>query len=580
MASGLVAYLYPDPSFFAGEIGETRDNAARKSVSGGIAYVMTCFLLDELSYVDGAFTYGNITDILYMRSSDYACRGRYYNLDSIRFETPPANTGSNNIVYGYYRNDDFTYSHENTINIGPKTYRKGDQFDGIPPTYNAGFWDFYLNNAPLTFLTQNFKSRVFEEFNLDLVNAPDQSTYDQSKGLSVAQLSPIAFMTRKAVQTVTYLSIEIPDEPDDFNTNVQDPSYAHNPSNDLGYNIDGSSKDPQYDHSADHPDNTATAKDPNATGDLTYNGGLTSGTSAVFLTDKTGLDQFWSFFWGIPDITTILLNTLTGMFNSLSAQVMSIQMLPFTAGDLGITTVTQAPVIGRYVMKQSLPRVTDGWNEIDFCEFDIKPISGKSDQIYFYDLKPYTTIHISLPFMSNTIELDTNIWMGQKLIVALSIDLTTGRGLYKLKNGSGQIMQMLECQVASGIPYCLDDNIANATQIAQTAANTLTGVGITKSIPDLQGLHFEPLKIVDSVSSATNAFGRYNVQILIQRPIRNVPKYYGQTVGYRCLVTKKLDNVKGFFIVENPVIRSDGQMTETEMNEIVSLLQNGVRHNY
>lgn len=580
MASGLAAYLYPDPSFFAGAVGETRDNAALKSVADGIAYEMTCFLLDELAYADGAFTYGKITDILYMRSSDYSCRGSYNNLDNIRFDLPPAYTGSNNIVYGYYINNDFTYSHKNTINIGVKTYTKGDQFDGIPPTFVGGFWDFYLNNAPVTFLTQDFKNRVFEEFGINLINVPDQSTYDQTNGLAVAQLSPTAYMTRNAVQTVTYLSIEIPDEPDDFNTNAQDPSYAHNPSNDLGYDINGESKDPQYDHTTIHPDNTASAKDPNATGDPTYNGGLTSGTSAVFLTDKTGLNQFWTFFWKIPDISTILLNTLTGMFNSLSAQVMSIQMLPFTAGDLGITTVTQAPVIGRYVMDQSLPRVTDGWNEIDFCEFDIKPISGKSDQIYFYDLKPYTTIHISLPFMSNTIELDTNLWMGQKLKVTLSIDITTGRGLYKFKNGSGQIMQMLECQVATEIPYCLDDSIANATQIAQTAANTLTGVGMTKSIPDLQGLHFEPLKIVDSVSSATNAFGRYNVQILIQRPIRNVPKYYGQTVGYRCLVTKKLDNVKGFFVVKNPVITSNGQMTESEMNEIVSLLQNGVRHNY
>lgn len=580
MASGLVAYLYPDPSFFSEAIGLTRDNATRKSVDGGIAYVMTCFLLDKLTYVDGVFTYGNITDILYMRSSDYACRGSYSNLDTIRFDSAPASTGSNNIVYGYYRDNYFSYSHKKTINIGAKTYTKGDQFDGIAPTINGGIWDFYLNNAPVSFLTQDFKNRVFEEFNINLVNAPDQSTYNQTNGLSVAQLSPTALMTSTAIQTVTYLSIEIPDEPDDFNTNAQDPSYAHNPSNDLGYDINGASKDPQYDHSTNHPDNTASAKDPNGSGEFTYNAGLTSGTCAVFLTDQTGLNQFWTFFWSIPDISTILLNTLTGMFNSLSAQVMSIQMLPFTAGDLGITTVTQAPVIGRYVMDQSLPRVTDGWNEIDFCEFDIKPISGKSDQIYFYDLKPYTTIHISLPFMSNTIELDTNLWMGQKLKVTLSIDITTGRGLYKFKNGYGQIMQMLECLVASEIPYCLDDSIANATQIAQTTANTLTGVGMTKSIPDLQGLHFEPLKIVDSVSSATNAFGRYNVQILIQRPIRNVPQYYGQTVGYRCLVTKKLDNVKGFFVVENPVITSDGQMTETEMKEIVSLLQNGVRHNY
>ena len=42
------------------------------------------------------------------------------------------------------------------------------------------------------------------------------------------------------------------------------------------------------------------------------------------------------------------------MFDSLSAQVMSVQMLPFTVADLGITTATQAPVIGRYVMESNL----------------------------------------------------------------------------------------------------------------------------------------------------------------------------------------------------------------------------------
>lgn len=575
---GLVGLLRFYPSGGAKEDFTNNPQTSNHVNRTYVQWQLFVFKVDNIDISGASPVFGKITKMGFINSSQFNVEGYWQAGHDITYQE--GGYTSDNVVVYQNKQDTLSYKNQTSITINGYTYKIGDTFV-LPPQGEAGnaycpsTWELYDKNK----IHQNFDQLVQDNFGMKLLNLPSEwnteTQYDSAYGLLYAQNAAVgASSSPVANDYTTYYSIDItppepdPSEPTDYNTNVADPSFSKNPSNYPGYSVDGTDKD------------ATSAKDPAYTANETYNAPLTSGTCGVFLTDQTGISKFWDFFWKIPDATTILLNTLTGMFDSLSAQVMSVQMIPFTVSDLGVTTVSQAPVIGRYVMDINLPRVTDGWNEIDMGEVTILPISGKKDDIYFYDLKPYTTLHLSLPFMTNTIELDTNLWMGQKLVITLSIDLATGKGLYHLKNRSGIVIQLLECDVCTNIPYCLDDSISNMTQIAQTSANALTSVAMSKSIPSLQGVDFSPLKTVDSQSSATNVFGRYNAQLLIQRPIRNLPKYYGKTCGFKCLVTKQLSKVKGFFIVDNPMISSNGQMTESEMSEIVSLLQNGVYHNY
>lgn len=575
---GLVGLLrfYP-----AGSIKADYSNNPQASNRVNTTYVQWQLFVFKVNNIDisgDSPIFGKITKMGFINSSQFSVQGYWQSGHDITYQE--GGYVSNNVIVYQNKEDALSYINQSTISINGHTYKIGDTFV-LPPqgavgnAYYASTWDLYDKSK----IHQKFDQLVKENFGMKLLNLPSEwngeTQYDSAYGLLYAQNTAVGASSSAVANDYTaYYSIDItppdpdPSEPSDYNTNITDPSFSKNPSNYPGYSVDGSEKD------------ATSAKDPVYTGNETYNAPLTSGTCGVFLTNQTGINQFWDFFWKIPDATTILLNALTGMFDSLSSQVMSVQMLPFTVSDLGVTTVSQAPVIGRYVMDSNLPRVTDGWNEIDMGEVTILPLSGKKDGIFFYDLKPYTSLHLSLPFLSNSIELDTNLWMGQKMVITLSIDLATGKGLYRLKNGSGAAIQLLECDVCTNIPYCLDDSISNMSQIAQTSANALSSLAMSKSIPSLQGVDFSPLKTVDSQSSATNVFGRYNAQLLIQRPIRNLPQYYGRTSGFKCLVTKQLNKVKGFFVVDNPVITSNGQMTESEMSEIVSLLQNGVYHNY
>lgn len=591
---GLVGLLRYYP---AGSIKADYTNNPNTSNRVNTTYVqwqLFVFKVDNIDPRGETTLFGKITKMGYITSSQFSVQGYWQAGHAITYQEG-GYTSQDVVVYQNKQNT-LSYHNQTSISINGYTYHIGDMFI-LPPQGESGnafyvsTWDLYDKSK----IHQNFNQLVEDNFGMKLLNLPaewtNETQYDSAYGLKYSQeVATAVASTAKPNDYTLYMSIDItPPEPDDpttptdNNTYTVQPSYADNPSNYPGYTIDGTTKDPSVDKNPSHPSGAATssAKDPTSTStDETYNAVLSSGTSGIFITDKSGINQFWDFFWKIPDATTILLNSLTGMFDSLSAQVMSVQMLPFTVSDLGITTATQAPVIGRYVMDSNLPRVTDGWNEIDMGEVEIKPLSKKRSRMFFYDMKPYTTLHLSLPFLSNSIELDTNLWMGQTLKITLSVDLNTGKGLYKLKNGSGTPLQILECDVCTNIPYCLDDSISNMTQIAETSANALSSLAMTKSIPALQGVDFSPLKTVDSQSSATNVFGRYNAQLLIQRPIRNLPKYYGQTTGFRCLVTRTIQSVKGYLQIDNPKLNQSGSMTTSEWEEIISLLQSGVYHNY
>ena len=572
--------LYTIPYGNISESDHTYNVETEKSIPGGAAiwYEVYAFLLDYLEFTDSGIRYGKIQKILAGQTSSYTLLGHWTDVTKITFRS--SGYVQNNVVV--YR-DGNNYSFESTsrVTIHNKVYNVGDIFtEPLPYTSTSAYHYTYMTNSmPIERLTQRIKEKIKSEWGKDVLLFPDASVYDGSYGLNVAQGIVSKVLMAEPNQYTTYYSISKPQppqpepEPSNNNTYIIPPQYINNPSNKPGFTPgnDEPSRDPG-------DNNTGTGADdnnPEITGGNVFQKNVSTGTVAVFCTDASGLRAFWDFFWGIPDIQSVLLNSLSGMFNSLSDQVMSIQMMPFTAADLNITTVTQAPVIGRYVMEYNLPRVTDTWNEIDMGEIVIKPQSG--DEIFFYDLKPYTTLHLSLPFMSTSIELDTNIWMGKKLVIKLSVDILTGKGLYKLKDGGGNVLQYLECNVCTDIPYCLDDSIGNATKIAETTANDVASLTLSKGIPSIQGVDFSPLKVVDSSSQATSHFGRYKAQLLIQRPIRNESQYFGSTIGYACEITKKLSDCNGLVIIDNPIVQQTAQMLDDDYMEIKNLMSGGIR---
>lgn len=571
----VVLYIYP-----YGNISDTEhtyDVATTKEIPTGAVmwYVVNAFLLDKIEFTETGILYGKIQNILTGQTSSYTLRGRWSDPLSIQYR----DNGyvSNNTVV-YLDGNNYTFENTSQVSINNKVYKIGDVFtEPLPFTATTAYHYTYMTNAfPLERLTQSIKEKIKSEWGKDVLLLPDASTYDGAYGLNVAKGIISKTLTAELNKYSTYYSISKPQpepDPSNNNTNVIPPQYINNPSNKPGFTP--GNDEPSRDPGDNNTGTGADDDDPEITGGNVFQKNVASGTVAVFCTDANGLKTFWEFFWGIPNIQSILLNTLSGMFNSLSDQVMSIQMLPFTAADLDITTVTQAPVIGRYVMESNLPRVTDSWNEIDMGEIAIKPQSG--GEIFFYDLKPYTTLHLSLPFMSTSIELDTNIWMGKTLSIKLSVDILSGKGLYKLKDGGGNVLQYLECNVCTDIPYCLDDSIGNATKIAETTANDVASLTLSKGIPSIQGVDFSPLKVVDSSSQATSHFGRYKAQLLIQRPIRNESQYFDTTIGYACEITKKLSDCKGLVIIDKPIVQQTGQMLDDDYMEIKNLMTGGIR---
>lgn len=509
---------------------------------------------------------GNIEDIRVLYSPTYTVSGYYdaKTLEDLSFRNS-GYTMNNIIVYKQDGNATITGTRDNyrignvTFSLNkPMPYETLSELEthiGVVDTKLIYDTLFPLNG--LTFDIYSVLKLAYSAKDFSLLNI-DITTYDDMNGLNYAKrLVEGGYGTATKKIIGEYSTVGMPKKPD-----ASDSDYSDSPDS-----IESVPK-PEV--------NNVGEPTPSTVGTTIYEALLT-GNTAYYLVGAEDLNKFWQLFWEIPNIQTIILNSLTGMFDSLSKCVLGVQLYPFKISDY-CTTVTSAPVVGRYVLDENLPRITSIRNDINIGSFDFETYNnqqkhfGTKEKPHFLDYAPYTTFKLYLPFVSNIIELDTNLWQYSTLKITLSVDLTTGRGLYKLWRNSVPI-QFIDCKVGIDVPFVLDDMIST---VSNATKGIVKGVASGNVMDAVDNINFPPLDIRSEMSDATAYLGSLRARVTVSQAIPRYPTTFAKTIGYKTYTSKKLGDVKGFVVIDNPVLGMSGNMTVTEYNMIINKLQEGV----
>ena len=337
---------------------------------------------------------------------------------------------------------------------------------------------------------------------------------------------------------------------------------------------------------------------------------LSAGTNFFYKMTTAHITSFIAWFWNDIDITDILINTVTGLYNNMAECVLSIKYYPLLPTSNNFFLTSEKPIIlGRFRTDANYTKINSCAGNGKICSFDLHSNAGKYN-LYssnnrphaFTDYAPYTDLYLFLPFYGYH-KLDTNMFMERPLDITYSLDITTGILDYNLKI-SGTTVETLSCTFGIDVPYTLSSMLELGTNIAKSVADVAISAGtnmaanyqssVTPSKEDskeevpkpskggsnLVGNSFAPpaLNINGKISNGIGLYHCLKPYLIIKHPRYYRAKNYGKIEGYPCMKAYKLSDLKGYTECERPQIQkfTSGTPTADEIGEILNILSNGI----
>lgn len=205
----------------------------------------------------------------------------------------------------------------------------------------------------------------------------------------------------------------------------------------------------------------------------------------------------------------------------------------------------------------------------------------------FFDYSPYTKIQIYLPYCGLQ-QLDPEVVMGNTIKITAGVDLLTGNVIYYCEVQSAEGNSTLYTWNGNSsidVPITAEDygrKVSALISAAATVGATMVGgpsigavAGIASGAANFASESSKHM-ITGSISSNNGFSGIQYPYIIITKPRPIQVTNYGHNVGYRCNQTYKLGNLTGYTVVENVHLENMGDCTLDELQEIESLLKQGV----
>ena len=314
--------------------------------------------------------------------------------------------------------------------------------------------------------------------------------------------------------------------------------------------------EPPADDDPTEPTDDPTDDDPIDGGDVTTKNGLTT----TYALTSANADSLGSFIW----------NNSNNWFDSLLkvqadalSNIVSCKLLPFSLSGTGkvikignIDTQVTALEVNSQVIRKS------------GGSLKLKRYFNN-----FLDYAPYTKISLFLPFIGfSQIE---NEYLYDGVTIEYLFDIITGEMLVLLKS-NGKTFRTINGSFGIDIPF----SSTNKSQIEGSFLSKIAKdvidvnpIGLLDTYTDIATSRFKT-----SNSSSPSSVCAYSAPlqcfVTVDRPILNKPSSYNHDVGQKCVGSYYLRNLKGYTEVEN--IELNCPCTDSEKNEILSLLRNGV----
>lgn len=306
--------------------------------------------------------------------------------------------------------------------------------------------------------------------------------------------------------------------------------------------------------------------------DLPTGGPLTSGMLKAFLMDAVSIEQFQNKLWNMSlfDITTQFQKLLNEPLNC----VVSLHCLPFVP----TTGTPQNVKLGSFDTEVSAARITANYMAIDCGTLNIKKMWGSA-----LDYGPFTKdIEIFLPFIGfRNIQIEDG--QGTTLELKYHVDVLTGSCVAFIKCGtsvlysftgnclahipvSGSSSDLLKTVIgvgsSMGVGLVTGNPAAAAAGAIAGAVNTATAKNHVNRTGELSG--------------CAGLLGEFKPYVILHRPKQSLAQNYNKFKGYPSNITSKLSSLKGYTEIEHVHLTNIPGATDAEMQQIESLLKNGV----
>ena len=297
------------------------------------------------------------------------------------------------------------------------------------------------------------------------------------------------------------------------------------------------------------------------------------------------MQSFYSSVWE-TDLTDFVKGAFTGIYSNLISNVVSLKYMPTSPENLGGTGDT-SPVILGFKTYDDLTVQTIGNTTAPIVNIGSYKFAKEYNS--FADYAPYTDVKLYLPFVG-VVPIDTNLFMGAgggetaTLNVKAQYDIQSGLITYFIMRNKTMISSV-SGRMAVEVPVSLQSGLDTFSTISSNfvgkatsfAGNIATGNPIGMVADIAQGSATAPPQTVFASTGGDGAFYAHpKCMIMIRHPQYNRPKNYSHVVGFPAYVTKKVSDLQGFNIVQNPVIPLADGMTGAEHDMIVTAMQSGL----
>ena len=305
--------------------------------------------------------------------------------------------------------------------------------------------------------------------------------------------------------------------------------------------------------------------------DLPTGGAIASGAIKAFVMGTAQLTSMFTTLWNknVFDILTQFQKLVDAPLDAL----ISLHCLPATP-----TTTNAASVfLGSFDTGVDAPPITSQYMYIEMGSLTVSEFWGSA-----LDYSPYTRCEISLPGIGLR-ELKIEDVMGATLVIKYALDVLTGDIIAFIKCGKS-VLYKYKGNLRESVPITskyneFAANMARATAgaVAGMAAGGQAGavLGLASAAPQVMASKTHTTRVgdIDGSSSLMDDFVPY---LIIHRPVQSLADKFSTFKGYPSNISKKLSSLTGYTEVEYIHLTGIDGATDTELNEIESLLKAGV----
>lgn len=308
---------------------------------------------------------------------------------------------------------------------------------------------------------------------------------------------------------------------------------------------------------------------------------------SMYVIDKTNIDVLGGYMW-----SKNFFDNFSKIFQNPIDAIVSLQLVRYR--DLSAQGAQTDVYVGALNTGATGVKLTEGTYTLDCGTLEV----GKYYDT-FLDYNPYTTYKLYLPYIG-FVNLDANMVTNSNLTVKYYIDLLTGLGVcfvyIKSEKFSG-VLYNFNCQCSVSVPF----TGANYTSYYTAMLNLATGLnsvnkgieaannankggaeqdGTTDYVLSTLSAGFSAkTEIQQSGGGGGSVAGYLGLQkpfLVIERPNNVFPRGYKKYFGYPTFITTKLSKLKGFVKVAEIHLENIPNITSTELEELNSLLKEGV----